>query len=171
MAVSWLDEVRSTDVGTVGGKAASLGELTDAGLPVPSGFVVTAATYREFIETAGIDEELFDVVDVDHEDSTALREAHERAHQLIVETPMPDEVKRDILDSYYSLDTSGSRTDRDTSDDPDSDPFVAVRSSATAEDLPDASFAGQQETFLNVRSKNLVDRVKGCIREVFCCCR
>ncbi len=167
MAVSWLDEVRSTDVGTVGGKAASLGELTDAGLPVPSGFVVTAATYREFIETAGIDEELFDVVDVDHEDSTALREAHERAHQLIVETPMPDEVKRDILDSYYSLDTSGSRTDGDTSDDPDSDPFVAVRSSATAEDLPDASFAGQQETFLNVRSKNLVDRVKECWASLF----
>ncbi|ERG96577.1 phosphoenolpyruvate synthase [Haloquadratum walsbyi] len=167
MAVSWLDEVRSTDVGTVGGKAASLGELTDAGLPVPSGFVVTAATYREFIETAGIDEELFSVVDVDHEDSTALREAHERAHELIVETPMPDEVEQDILDSYYSLDTTGSRTDGDTSDDPDSDPFVAVRSSATAEDLPDASFAGQQETFLNVRSEELVDRVKECWASLF----
>jgi pyruvate,water dikinase len=167
MAVSWLDEVRSTDVGTVGGKAASLGELTDAGLPVPSGFVVTAATYREFIETAGIDKELFNVVDVDHEDSTALREAHERAHQLIVETPMPDEVKQDILDSYYSLNTTESRTDGDTSDDSESDPFVAVRSSATAEDLPDASFAGQQETFLNVRSDNLVDRVKECWASLF----
>ena len=167
MAVSWLDEVRSTDVGTVGGKAASLGELTDAGLPVPSGFVVTAATYREFIETAGIDKELFNVVDVDHEDSTALREAHERAHQLIVETPMPDEVKQDILDSYYSLKPTESRTDEDTSDDSESDPFVAVRSSATAEDLPDASFAGQQETFLNVRSDNLVDRVKECWASLF----
>ena len=167
MAVSWLDEVRSTDVGTVGGKAASLGELTDAGLPVPSGFVVTAATYREFIETAGIDKELFNVVDVDHEDSTALREAHERAHQLIVETPMPDEVKQDILDSYYSLNSTESRTDEDTSDDSESDPFVAVRSSATAEDLPDASFAGQQETFLNVRSDNLVDRVKECWASLF----
>ena len=76
MAVAWLEDVRSTDVDGVGGKAASLGELTAAGLPVPSGFVVTAGTYREFIEDAGIDEELFSAVDVDHEDTSALREAH-----------------------------------------------------------------------------------------------
>ncbi|MGQ4555795.1 phosphoenolpyruvate synthase [Halobellus sp. GM3] len=153
MAVAWLDDVRSADIETVGGKAASLGELTAAGLPVPSGFVVTAATYREFIEDAGIDEELFAVVDVDHEDTEALREAHERAHELIMETPVPEDVRAGILSAYGDLG--------------DGERFVAVRSSATAEDLPDASFAGQQETFLNVQGDALVDRVKECWASLF----
>ncbi|WP_336022213.1 phosphoenolpyruvate synthase [Halobellus salinisoli] len=153
MAVAWLDDVRSADIDRVGGKAASLGELTGAGLPVPSGFVVTAGTYREFIENAGIDEELFSAVDVDHEDTTALREAHERAHELIMETPVPDEVRDEILSAYGSLG--------------DGERFVAVRSSATAEDLPDASFAGQQETFLNIQEGALVERVKECWASLF----
>jgi pyruvate,water dikinase len=153
MAVAWLEDVRSTDVDGVGGKAASLGELTAAGLPVPSGFVVTAGTYREFIEDAGIDEELFSAVDVDHEDTSALREAHEHAHDLIMETPVPDDVREGILSAYRSLG--------------DGERFVAVRSSATAEDLPDASFAGQQETFLNVRENALIERVKECWASLF----
>jgi pyruvate,water dikinase len=153
MAVAWLEDVRSTDVDGVGGKAASLGELTAAGLPVPSGFVVTAGTYREFIEDAGIDEELFSAVDVDHEDTGALREAHEHAHDLIMETPVPDDVREGILSAYRSLG--------------DGERFVAVRSSATAEDLPDASFAGQQETFLNVRENALIERVKECWASLF----
>ena len=153
MAVAWLEDVRSTDVDGVGGKAASLGELTAAGLPVPSGFVVTAGTYREFIEDAGIDEELFSAVDVDHEDTDALREAHEHAHELIMETPVPDGVREGILSAYRSLG--------------DGERFVAVRSSATAEDLPDASFAGQQETFLNVQGDALVERVKECWASLF----
>ncbi|MFA1610526.1 phosphoenolpyruvate synthase [Halobellus rubicundus] len=153
MAVAWLDDVRSTDVDSVGGKGASLGELTAAGLPVPSGFVVTAGTYREFIEDAGIDEELFSAVDVDHEDTEALREAHERAHELIMETPVPDDVREEIIAAYRDLG--------------DGERFVAVRSSATAEDLPDASFAGQQETFLNVREDALVERVKECWASLF----
>ena len=153
MAVAWLDDVRSADVDHVGGKAASLGELTAAGLPVPSGFVVTAATYREFIEDAGIDEELFAAVDVDHEDTEALREAHERAHELIMETPVPDDVRDGIVSTYRDLG--------------DGERFVAVRSSATAEDLPDASFAGQQETFLNVQEADLVERVKECWASLF----
>ncbi|SDX54297.1 phosphoenolpyruvate synthase [Halobellus clavatus] len=153
MAVAWLDDVRSTDIDNVGGKGASLGELTAAGLPVPSGFVVTAGTYREFIEDAGIDEELFAAVDVDHEDTEALREAHERAHELIMETPVPDDVREGILSAYRNLG--------------DGERFVAVRSSATAEDLPDASFAGQQETFLNVQADALVERVKECWASLF----
>jgi pyruvate,water dikinase len=153
MAVAWLEDVRSTDVDGVGGKAASLGELTAAGLPVPSGFVVTAGTYREFIENAGIDEELFSAVDVDHEDTEALRDAHERAHELIMETPVPDDVREGILSAYRNLG--------------DGERFVAVRSSATAEDLPDASFAGQQETFLNVQEDDLIERVKECWASLF----
>jgi len=153
MAVAWLEDVHSIDLGTVGGKAASLGELTEAGLPVPPGFVVTAGTYRTFIEEAGIDEELFSAVDVDSEDSEALEAAHERAHELIVETEVPEDVRAEIVEAYRSMG--------------DGETFVAVRSSATAEDLPDASFAGQQETFLNVTEDDLVDRVQECWASLF----
>ncbi|WP_338741383.1 phosphoenolpyruvate synthase [Haloplanus salilacus] len=153
MAVAWLEDVRATDLGTVGGKAASLGELTEAGLPVPPGYVVTAGTYRTFIEEAGIDDELFEAVDVDSDDSAALEAAHDRAHELIMETPVPESVREGILEAYRDLD--------------DGKAFVAVRSSATAEDLPDASFAGQQETFLNVTEEDLVERVKECWASLF----
>jgi len=153
MAVRWLEDVRADDIDSVGGKGASLGELTDAGLPVPPGFVVTAGTYRTFIEEAGIDQELFDAVDVDAEDSAALADAEARAKDLILNTEFPEELRENILSSYDSLD--------------DGEAFVAVRSSATAEDLPDASFAGQQETFLNVTGEDLLDRVKRCWASLF----
>ncbi len=155
MAVLWLDEIRAVDLETVGGKAASLGELTAAGLPVPPGFVVTAETYRAFIEDAGIDDELFEAVDIDHEDSGALAEAQARAHDLIMGTDIPEDVRQEILDSYRSIGDDGEEA------------FVAVRSSATAEDLPDASFAGQQETFLNVTEEKLLERVKECWASLF----
>ncbi len=153
MGVLWLDDVRAADLETVGGKGASLGELTGAGLPVPPGFVVTAGTYRAFIEEAGIDEELFAAMDVDPEDSAALKEASETAHDLILNTPFPQEVRDEILAAYDDLG--------------DGEAFVAVRSSATAEDLPDASFAGQQETFLNVTEEALLERVKECWASLF----
>ncbi|ELZ37545.1 phosphoenolpyruvate synthase [Halorubrum saccharovorum DSM 1137] len=155
MAVLWLEDVDADDVGTVGGKAASLGELIGAGLPVPPGFTVTAGTYRTFIEEAGIDEELFTAVDVDPEDSAALREAEETAAELILETPLPDDVRQEIVERYRAMGDDGDEA------------FVAVRSSATAEDLPDSSFAGQQETFLNVREQDLIRRVKECWASLF----
>jgi len=155
MAVLWLEDVDADDVGTVGGKAASLGELIGAGLPVPAGFTVTAGTYRTFIEEAGIDEELFAAVDVDPEDSGALRDAEETAAELILETPLPDDVREEIVERYRSMGEAGEEA------------FVAVRSSATAEDLPDSSFAGQQETFLNVRERDLIRRVKECWASLF----
>ena len=155
MAVLWLDEISADDLETVGGKGASLGELTGAGLPVPPGFVVTAGTYRSFIEEAEIDEELFSAVDVDADDSAALAEAADRAQELILETPFPEALREEILESYREV------------GDEDEEAFVAVRSSATAEDLPDASFAGQQETFLNVTEENLLDRVRECWASLF----
>jgi len=155
MAVLWLDDVDADDIDTVGGKGASLGELTGAGLPVPPGFVVTAETYRAFIEEAGIDEELFAAVDVDPEDAAALRAAEKKARELITETPLPEPVREEILDAYGAMGTD------------DASAFVAVRSSATAEDLPDSSFAGQQETFLNVQEASLLSRVKACWASLF----
>ena len=152
MAVLWLDDIRTGDLETVGGKAASLGELTAAELPVPPAFVVTTDTYRSFIEEAGIDDALFEAVDVDTDDSEALAGATERAQQLIRETPLPDSIREEILGAYAEI---GEETP------------VAVRSSATAEDLEDASFAGQQETFLNVTGDELVDRVRECWASLF----
>jgi pyruvate,water dikinase len=153
MAVRWLEDIRADDIESVGGKGASLGELTDAGLPVPPGFVVTAGTYRRFIENAGIDDALFDAVDVDPEDSGALADAEATAKDLILNTELPEEIREGVLSSYDELD--------------DGTAFVAVRSSATAEDLPDASFAGQQETFLNITREDLIDRVKRCWASLF----
>jgi pyruvate,water dikinase len=151
MPTLWLDEIGADDLDTVGGKAASLGELTAAGLPVPSAFVVTADTYRSFIEESGIEDELFETVDVDSDDSRALAEAAERAQELILETDTPPSVREDLLSAYDEM----------------GDEDVAVRSSATAEDLPDASFAGQQETFLNVSRADLLRRVKECWASLF----
>ncbi|WP_253737534.1 phosphoenolpyruvate synthase [Halohasta salina] len=152
MLVAWLSAVSASDVDIVGGKAASLGELSSHNLPIPSGFTVTADAYRHFIESTGIDEELFDAVDVDIEDSRALAEAEQRARQLILEAPWPDETRAEIRSAFEDL---------------GSDSIVAVRSSATAEDLPDASFAGQQETFLNVSESDLLDRIKRCWASLF----
>jgi pyruvate,water dikinase len=152
MAVLWLEDVRADDLESVGGKAASLGEMMSADLPVPPAFVVTADTYRSFIENTGIDEELFASADVDTDDSKALAEAAETAQKLITETPMPEELDEEIDEAYDHL---------------GDDPAVAVRSSATAEDLPGASFAGQQETYLNVTRGDLVDRVRDCWASLF----
>jgi len=149
MTTLWLSEIGADDVERVGGKAASLGELTGAGLPVPSAFVVTGETYRSFIEH--IEGSLFEAVDVDTDDSRALAEAAERARELIRSTEMPDSVRQDVLAAYDEL----------------GDVSVAVRSSATAEDLPDASFAGQQDTYLNVERADLLDRVKECWASLF----
>ena len=164
MATQWLENTRSTDLETVGGKGASLGELTDAGLPVPPGFVVTAETYRTFLQTTGIETELFsDILTLEGDDTTGLAEAAQAARELIRETPMPEEVADEIIAAYRKL---GTQTDNQA-DSQGSEPFVAVRSSATAEDLPDASFAGQHETFLNVTEVDLLERVKECWASLF----
>ena len=152
MAVLWLDDVRADDIDAVGGKGASLGELTAAGLPVPPGFVVSAGAYRTFLQETGIEAELFEAVDVDPEDSTALAEAAERAQQLILDAEFPESLRSEVLSAYEEI---------------GDDAAVAVRSSATAEDLPDASFAGQQETFLNVTGEKLIQRVRECWASLF----
>jgi pyruvate,water dikinase len=143
MAVLWLDEIGSEDLDSVGGKGASLGEMTGAGLPVPPGFVVTAGTYREFIERTGIDEELFAAVDVDAEDSTALAEAEATAKELVLGTEMPADLRESIEGAYADLD--------------EGDAFVAVRSSATAEDLP--SIAADEPTLIKVDGEPVFGRM------------
>jgi len=152
MSVAWLSAVSASDIDTVGGKAASLGELTSHGLPIPSGFTVTASAYRRFITETGIADDLFDAVDVDVEDSRALAEAEQQARKLILDAPWPETIRSDVLSAF---------------DDLGSESVVAVRSSATAEDLPDASFAGQQDTYLNISRDGLLDRIKRCWASLF----
>jgi pyruvate,water dikinase len=152
MTVAWLNKVGATDVDIVGGKAASLGELSSHGLPIPPGFTVTADSYRQFITEAEIATDLFDAVDVDTGDSQALDEAEQRARDLILESEWPDGMRESILAAFDDLGENAT---------------VAVRSSATAEDLPDASFAGQQETFLNVDRDELLARIKRCWASLF----
>ncbi len=144
--VLWFDEVGIADIPLVGGKNASLGEmiqqLTAQGVRVPSGFATTAHAYRYFIQSAGLEAKLREIfADLDVEDLQNLRQKGKQARALILDTPFPRELQAAIADAYEKLcDRYGDSTD------------VAVRSSATAEDLPDASFAGQQETYLNVQA-------------------
>ncbi|UNU26655.1 phosphoenolpyruvate synthase [Microcoleus vaginatus] len=141
-----FDEVGIADIPLVGGKNASLGEmiqqLTAQGVRVPNGFATTAHAYRYFIESAGLEAKLREIfADLDVEDLQNLRQKGKQARALILDTPFPRELQAAIADAYEKLcDRYGDSTD------------VAVRSSATAEDLPDASFAGQQETYLNVQA-------------------
>ena len=147
-----FDELSKADVDIAGGKGASLGEMFNAGFPVPDGFVVTADAFRLFIEKNMLKDKIEDLLEnLDVEDSTSLRNASEKIQELIKNSEMPDTLKDEIKKNYSDIDD-----------------YVAVRSSATAEDLPNASFAGQQATFLNVRgSDNVVNAVKDCFASLF----
>jgi pyruvate,water dikinase len=148
--ILWLEEIRKEDIAAVGGKGASLGEMSAVGLPVPKAFVVTSHAFRRFLVEADIEDVIFnDLEKLDVDDSEALEGASNRAKEVVMKAKMPASIKADISDAYKKM--GGSRL------------VVAVRSSATAEDLPDASFAGQQETFLNIKGeKNLMDAVQKC---------
>jgi pyruvate, water dikinase len=157
--VRWLSELGMDDVPVVGGKNASLGEmiqnLTDVGVQVPGGFATTADAYREFLAKDGLDERIQAVLDeLDVDDVTALSQAGPRIRGWVMEQPFPAALEAAIDDAFARL-TAEAGTAAVS---------WAVRSSATAEDLPDASFAGQQETFLNVEG---LDNIKHRIKEVF----
>ncbi|MGF1706454.1 phosphoenolpyruvate synthase [Enterovibrio baiacu] len=140
----WFDSLSMDDVDKVGGKNASLGEmvsnLANAGVSVPNGYATTSYAFNQFLDFEGLDERIHQVLDdLDIEDVDALRQAGSTIRQWVLDAPFPADLEQDIRDNY------------DTLVDGNSELSVAVRSSATAEDLPDASFAGQQETFLNVK--------------------
>jgi pyruvate,water dikinase len=151
-AVVWLEEVGKEDLATVGGKGASLGEMINIGVPVPGGFAVTAQAFRDFITRAGISKKLFESLEVDVNDQAQLLKAEADAKKLIMEAKVPKDIEKAIRSRYEEL---CKREGKEV--------FVAVRSSATAEDLPDASFAGQQETYLNMRGADSVfEAVRKC---------
>ncbi|MDK4567544.1 phosphoenolpyruvate synthase [Kingella kingae] len=157
--VIWFENLRMTDVESVGGKNASLGEmisqLANKGVRVPGGFATTAAAYRAFLAHEGLADRIsaaLAALDVD--DVTELARVGKEIRQWILETPFPAELNADIETAWNKM-VADAGTDQIS---------VAVRSSATAEDLPDASFAGQQETFLNI---NGLDNVKEAMHHVF----
>ena len=146
-----FSDVGKSDGGSVGGKGANLGEMTRAGFPVPPGFIVTVAAYRRFLQEAGIIENIHTLLaGLDVSNSKALDAAATKVQKLITRSRFPKEIATQIITAYFRL---GGKFLKH--------PLVAVRSSATAEDLPDASFAGQQSTFLNVQGEaNLIEKVK-----------
>lgn len=148
--ILWLEEIRKEDIAAVGGKGASLGEMSSIGLPVPGGFVVTSRAFRQFLVETGLEETLFEALEkLDVEDNRALEQVAKKAKSSVMKAKMPAEIRDSIKEAYGRLDSG--------------DEVVAVRSSATAEDLPDASFAGQQETYLNIRGeKALLEAVQKC---------
>lgn len=144
-AVVWLEDVGKENLSIVGGKGASLGEMINIDVPVPGGFAVTAQAFRDFIDRSGISKKLFDALKVDANNEGQLLKAEENAKRLIMEAKVPKDIEKAIKSRYEEL---CKREGKEV--------FVAVRSSATAEDLPDASFAGQQETYLNMRGADEV---------------
>ncbi|MDK2125161.1 phosphoenolpyruvate synthase [Parachitinimonas caeni] len=156
--VVWFDQLRMTDVESVGGKNASLGEmisqLAGVGVRVPGGFATTATAFRDFLSHAGLADRIHEALtSLDVEDVNELARVGAQIRQWVVDTPFPQRLDQDIRSAYAKMIAdSGAEIS------------VAVRSSATAEDLPDASFAGQQETYLNISG---IDNVLVAIKHVF----
>jgi pyruvate,water dikinase len=160
--IVWFSELTLADIDQVGGKNASLGEmvqnLSSAGVRVPDGFATTAAAYRRFITDSRLAEMInTELAALDTEDVEQLRVVGRRIREAMIKQPLPGNLEADIRAAYARLSGQSGTADRDAAS-------FAVRSSATAEDLPDASFAGQQETYLNVRG---IDAIMEAIKNVF----
>ncbi len=159
--ILWFDKVRNTDVPIVGGKNASLGEMINAGMPVPPGFAITAYAYEKFIKETKISETIYKIIQetiTDPGNPKQYDSASKEIRKLIEKTKVPKELVIAIKSAYEKLNKQLKTKNS----------FVAVRSSATAEDLPDASFAGQQDTFLDVKGfDDLLDRVVHCWSSLF----
>lgn len=150
--IATFKEISKKDVLKAGGKGASLGEMTGAGIPVPPGFVLLSGAFDEFLKTTDLNVELDAILDqVDHNVVSKVDEASAKINRLIMDADMADNIASEIVKAYEKL---GAK-------------YVAVRSSATAEDSKDAAWAGQLDTFLNTESKNLIENVKKCWASLF----
>ena len=152
-AIVWFNEVGKKDLASVGGKGANLGELTNAQIPVPPGFIVTAQAYYDFLAQTGISEQIKNLLaGINRQDSKQLQQIAEEVQQVIIKAETPVDLVKMVKEAYRKMGKG----------------LVAVRSSATAEDLPDASFAGQQSTFLNVQGESqVVEAIKACWASLF----
>ena len=145
-------DISSKDVEIAGGKGASLGEMTQAGIPVPPGFVILSTTFDEFIKESDLVQEIDAIIDsVNHKDINSVEVASEKIQALIKNAEMPDKIVSEIKAKFKDLNTE----------------FVAVRSSATAEDGADNAWAGQLDSFLNTKEVNLLEKVQHCWASLF----
>ncbi|NMA86966.1 MAG: phosphoenolpyruvate synthase [Tissierellia bacterium] len=152
--IKWFEEIDKNDIPIVGGKGANLGELTQKGLDVPPGFCVTAGAYIYFVQKANLNEKIEEKIkELDIEDSIELQKASTEIQELITAAEIPQDLADEIILAYDGLNKKIGIEDSE----------VAVRSSATAEDLPEASFAGQQDTYLHIRGDNeLLNHIRKC---------
>ena len=151
--IAWFDEISKEDIPLVGGKGANLGEMVQARIPVPPGFVVTAQAYFQFLKASGLEDEIRQYLkNLNVNDTKKLQEVSTLIKDKVSNASMPADITNEVKEAYRKLGKG----------------LVAVRSSATAEDLPEASFAGQQRTFLNVQGENeVVTAVQGCWASLF----
>ncbi len=161
--VYWFSEISKSSLAVAGGKGANLGEMANAGLPIPPGFVVSSEAYFAFIKATGIDKLIAETLNgLDSQDTQALNAASDKIRDAMRSAQMPADVGAEVVRSYNKL------CGVELFPSPDQEVLVAVRSSATAEDLPEASFAGQQETYLNIKgSQELLKAVKDCWASLF----
>ncbi len=164
--VVWFKDLNKDSILVAGGKGANLGEMFNLGLPVPPGFAVSAQTYKEFIEKTGLKEKIEDKLKgLDVNDTDKLQQVAKQIQDLVISTAVPSEISEEIIDCYELLGSDGKEAHGLVEA---KEVFVAVRSSATAEDLPSASFAGQQATYLNVKGKDkIVKAVRACWASLF----
>ncbi len=161
--IKFFKELNNKDVPIVGGKNASIGEmfqeLVSEGIKVPNGFAITSEAYWYLLDSGSIREKIIDLLDgVDVTEIDVLKTRSKKIRELIFGTPFPDDLRKEIFQAYEILSGEYGMKEAD----------VAVRSSATAEDLPDASFAGQQDTYLNVKGKTeLIHYIKSCLASLF----
>jgi pyruvate,water dikinase len=157
--IKWLNELSRNDLAFVGGKAANLGEMFNAGLPVPDAFVVTTDAYKYFLKKTGLKEKIFEILRrTDVNNTKQLQENTAKIRGLIENAETPREIKVKIIKAYKKLSREFGKKEE----------YVAVRSSATAEDVPGASFAGQQLTLLNVKgAEEVVKAVQKCWASLF----
>ena len=147
-----FEKLSKSDAVIAGGKGASLGEMTQAGIPVPEGFVVLSTTFDTFIKKADLVQEVEAILlNVDHKAVHTVEAASEKIQGLIMAAAMPEEIATDIIAGFETLDSK----------------FVAVRSSATAEDGADHAWAGQLDSYLNTKKENVLERVKECWASLF----
>lgn len=173
--VKWFSELSNKDIAIAGGKGASLSEMYNNKFPIPPGFMITAQTFGYFMEKSGLNVKVKQILDnTDVEDTKKLNDASKTIRALIENTPLPKEISEAIIEAYDVLDINKPDTNSvkkgalDILKSAHERPFVAVRSSATTEDLADASFAGQQDSFLNVKGDaDLLLNVRKCFSSLF----
>jgi len=171
--VRWFSELTKDSGDVVGGKGANLAEIFNLGVNVPAGFVVTAQSYDYFIREAGLNKKISELLSgIDYEDTKGLDKITKEIRDLIIDAEFPKAMKSEILEAYDSLNVDGFDFEKgsalailNSSNEP---PFVAVRSSSTAEDLAEASFAGQQDSYVNIKGNTaLISHVKKCFASLY----